>query len=152
MVDALCKSGTSILSSGLTTVIGFLALLFMRFGIGLDLGRALAKGICISLVTVFVFMPALILKLYPLMQKTHHKRILPDFKALGKIVYRIMIPAVCVFAVIMVPFYLASNSSSYYYGSSHIYGKGTQLGQDMQSISDRYSSCIPIGKELSLEP
>lgn len=155
MVDALCKSGTSILSSGLTTVIGFLALLFMRFGIGPDLGRALAKGICISLITVFVFMPALILKLYPLMQKTHHKRILPDFKALGKIVYRIMIPAVCVFAVIMVPFYLASNSSSYYYGSSHIYGKGTQLGQDMQSIedifgkNDTYVVLVPNGDPTS---
>lgn len=48
------------MSSGLTTVIGFLALLFMRFGIGPDLGRALAKGIGISLLTVFLFMPATI--------------------------------------------------------------------------------------------
>lgn len=44
MVNALCRSTSSILSSGLTTVIGFLALVFMRFGIGPDLGLALAKG------------------------------------------------------------------------------------------------------------
>lgn len=74
MVNALCRSTPSILSSGLTTVIGFLALVFMRFGIGPDLGLALAKGIAISLITVFVFMPALILKTYPLMEKTRHKK------------------------------------------------------------------------------
>lgn len=45
MVDALCKSASSILSSRLTTVMGFLALIFMRFGIGPDLGLALAKGV-----------------------------------------------------------------------------------------------------------
>lgn len=48
MIDALCKSTTSILSSGLTTVIGFLALILMRFGIGADLGLALAKVVAIS--------------------------------------------------------------------------------------------------------
>ncbi len=54
MVNALTLSTSSIASSGLTTVIGFLALCFMQFGIGPDLGRALAKGIAISLITVFV--------------------------------------------------------------------------------------------------
>lgn len=48
MVDSLCKSTTSILSSGLTTVIGFFALILMRFGIGADLGLALAKVVAIS--------------------------------------------------------------------------------------------------------
>ncbi len=113
MVDALCKSTSSILSSGLTTVIGFLALIFMRFRIGPDLGVALAKGVGISLITVFVFMPALILKLYPLVQKTHHKRLLPGFQRLGRFVRRIMVPMACLFAVIAVPAFLASNSNSY---------------------------------------
>ncbi len=48
MVDTLCKSTTSILSSGLTTVIGFFALILMCFGIGADLGLALAKVVAIS--------------------------------------------------------------------------------------------------------
>ena len=67
MVDALCKSTGSILSSGLTTVIGFVALCLMRFLLGPDLGLALAKGVALSLVTVFIFMPALILSLHKLM-------------------------------------------------------------------------------------
>ena len=134
MVDALCKSGASIFSSGLTTVIGFLALLFMRFGLGPDLGLALAKGIGISLVTVFVFMPALILKLYPLMLKTRHKSLMPSFKTLSRIVCRIMIPLVCAFAIMVLPFYLASNNNQYYYGSAYIYGEDTKFGKDVLAI------------------
>ena len=75
MVDALMKSTTSILSSGLTTVIGFLALVLMQFRIGPDLGLALAKGVALSLITVFVFMPDLILVTYRLLDKTRHREL-----------------------------------------------------------------------------
>lgn len=155
MVEALCRSTPSILSSGLTTVIGFMALLFMRFGIGPDLGLALAKGVAVSLIIVFVFMPVLILKTYPIILKTRHKRLLPEFKTLGKVVYRIMIPLVCVFAVMMVPARLASDQNSYYYGSSHIFGKNTQLGKDTEAIeevfgkSDTYVVLVPNGNSAA---
>lgn len=151
MVDALCRSTPSILSSGLTTVIGFLALVFMRFGIGPDLGLALAKGVAISLVTVFVFMPALILTVYPLIEKTRHKKLMPGFKGFGRFVSRVMIPMACVFVIVAIPSYLASNSNSYYYGSSTIYGEKTKLGQDSAEIerifgkSDTYVILVPNG-------
>lgn len=70
---ALCKSTFSILSSGLTTVIGFIALTLMRFKIGPDLGLVLAKGVAISLLTVFLFMPGLILATYKWLDKTKHR-------------------------------------------------------------------------------
>ena len=105
MVEALCKSTGSILSSGLTTVIGFLALVLMQFQIGPDLGLALAKGVVLSLVTVFTFMPALTLVCYPWMDKTHHKPLLPGFDKFGRFVSRIMLPAALVLAIIMVPSY-----------------------------------------------
>lgn len=85
MVDALCKSTSSIASSGLTTVIGFLALVFMRFGIGPDLGLALAKGVAISLITVFIFMPTLILLVYPLIEKRVIKNLCRNSKVLGNL-------------------------------------------------------------------
>lgn len=156
MVETLCKSTSSILASGLTTVIGFLALLFMRYGIGPDLGLALAKGIALSLLVVFVFTPALILKMYPLMQKTRHKRFLPDFTKFGKFVCRIMMPMVVVFVIVVTPAFLASNQNSYYYGSSHIFGTDTQLGKDTKQIenvfgkSDTYVVLVPNGN-LSVE-
>lgn len=151
MVDALCKSTTSILSSGLTTVIGFLALILMRFGIGADLGLALAKGVAISLITVFIFMPALILSTYKLLDKTKHKPFLPKFKRFGRFIQKITIPAVCIFALIIAPAYLASNSNDYYYGSSHIFGEDTTLGSDTKKIedvfgkSDTYVLLVPKG-------
>ena len=92
MVDALCRSTGSILSSGLTTVIGFLALVLMQFQIGPDLGLALAKGVVLSLVTVFTFMPALTLACYKWMDKTQHKPLLPSFDKFGRFVSRVMLP------------------------------------------------------------
>ena len=138
MVDALCKSTSSILSSGLTTVIGFLALLFMRFGIGPDLGLALAKGIAISLITVFVFMPPLILMTYKFIEKTKHKSFMPNFKGFGKFVTKVMLPLVVVFAVVIAPSFLASNHNSYYYGSAHIFDNQTQTGQDREEIENTF--------------
>ena len=160
MVDALCKSTSSILSSGLTTVIGFLALLFMQFRIGSDLGLALAKGVAISLITVFIFMPTLILAVYKWMEKTKHRSFVPSFLKFGKVVYRLAIPMVCVFMILVVPAYKASNANDYYYGASHIFNEQTKLGQDIKAIEevfgkrDTYVLLVPRGdtateKELS---
>lgn len=151
MVDALCKSTSSILSSGLTTVIGFIALVLMQFRLGADLGIALAKGVAISLISVFVFMPALILCTYKWIDKTRHKQILPPFKRLGKVVYRMAIPMVCIFAVLIVPSYLGSNANDYLYGSSEVLGADTQYGKDTAAIeevfgkSDTYVLLVPRG-------
>ena len=151
MVDALCKSTSSILSSGLTTVIGFLALGLMRFRIGPDLGFALAKGIAISLICVFVFMPCLVLLTYKLMEKTKHRSLLPKFDKFGKFVSKIMLPMTIVFAIVIAPAYLASNSNDFLYGSSKIFGEGTQLGSDTAEINgifgkrDTYVMLVPNG-------
>lgn len=127
MVEALTMSTTSILSSGLTTVIGFLALCLMQFRIGPDLGLALAKGVALSLITVFTFMPALILKTYKIIDKTEHRSFMPPFQGFGRFVSRVMLPMVLVFAILIVPCYLASNANSFYYGASHIFGSATQM-------------------------
>lgn len=151
MVDALCKSTGSILSSGLTTVIGFVALCLMQFQIGPDLGLALAKGVALSLITVFIFMPAVILTSHKYLEKTRHKKLLPSFSGFGKGVTKVMLPLVCIFAVVIVPAYLASNSNKYYYGASHMFGEGTQTGRDMKQIedtfgqSDNYVLLVPKG-------
>lgn len=151
MVDALCKSTTSIFSSGLTTVIGFLALVLMQFQIGPDLGLALAKGIVISLIIVFVFMPSLILAVYKLLDKTKHRSFMPSFRKFGKVVNKIAVPMVSMFAIIIIPTYLASNSNEYYFGASKIFNDETKLGRDIVSIEkvfgqqDTYVLMVPRG-------
>ncbi len=155
MQDALVQSTSSILSSGLTTVIGFLALCLMRFRIGPDLGLALAKGVAISLITVFLFMPGVILLTYPLIEKTSYRPFLPSFQKFGKLVRRSCIPLVCVFVLLIVPSYLASTHNDYYYGSSHIFGAGTQYGDDTTKIettfgeNDNYVLMIPRGNDAA---
>ncbi len=149
MAEALVKSTSSILSSGLTTVIGFFALIFMQFEIGPDLGIALAKGVMISLITVFLFFPVLVLTCYQPLEKLRHRPFLPPFRRFAKGVSRVMIPVACALVLIMVPAYLASNANHFYYGASHIFGNGTQFDHDTRAIetvygkSDTYVLMVP---------
>lgn len=151
MCEALCLSTSSISSSGLTTVIGFLALVLMRFGIGSDLGLVLGKGVAISLINVFIFMPGLILASHKWMDKTKHRSFMPSFCGFGKLVRKISIPLAVIFVLLIVPSYLASINNSYYYGSSRIFGPGTQLGDDTAAIeevfgkNDTYVILVPKG-------
>ena len=138
MAQALKQSTGSILSSGLTTGISFAALILMRFKIGPDLGIALAKGIVLSLMTVFVLLPVLVLKTYKILEKTRHKALLPDFKKFGRVVSKAMIPLVIIFAIVIVPSFLAQTKNNYYYGAEHIFGLDTELGQDSKKIAEKF--------------
>ena len=138
MIDALCKSSTAILSSGCTVIIGFLALCIMQFKIGPDLGFALAKGILISLVTVFSFVPALLVACNSLVEKTRHRSFVRGIGGLARGVCASCVAVACVFVLLPLPAFLASTSKdvSYYYGASHIFGGETQYGKDTQAIED----------------
>ena len=138
LVEALCRSTSSILSSALTTVIGFIALCIMRFGIGSDLGLALAKGIAISLIVTFVFTPALIMTTCKLNDRLRHRSFVPSFSWLGRLMLKVMIPMTLVFILIVPAARVASNSNSYYFGSSKIFGLDTQLGRDIKRIGDAF--------------
>ena len=151
MVDALCKSTSSILSSGLTTVIGFVALMIMQFRLGVDLGMALAKGVAICLITVFLLMPSMTLFAYKWIDKTRHRSFMPSFKGLGKVVLRVAAPMVIIFALVVTPAYLASNSNEYLYGSSAMFNEETRFGRDTVAIekvfgkSDTFVLMVPKG-------
>lgn len=153
--NALVLSTSSILSSGLTTVIGFLALIMMRFRIGPDLELALAKGIVISLLTVFLFMPGLILVTFKWMDKTRHKSFMPSFRSFGKVVHKIMYPMGIIFICLIIPAFIGSNSNSYYFGSSHIFGNETRIGKDTEKIeevfgkSDTYVLMFPKNETVT---
>ena len=159
MVEALTLSSSSIMSSGLTTVIGFLALAFMEFLIGADLGIALSKGVAISLITTLIFMPGVILGTYRLMERTRHMKFLPPFDRFGRFVLRVTVPLMVVFAIAIVPSFIGSRNNQYLYGGSRIYGPDTRIGADIDRISeifgdmDSYVMMVPrgdVGKERTL--
>lgn len=149
MVTALCRSTDSILSSGLTTVIGFLALVLMQYRLGADLGLALAKGVAISLITVFLFTPALLLTVYRLTDRLRHRTPKLRLAGMGRVIHKLRIPLTVAFVLVIAPAFLASSSNEYYYGSSHTFGENTQLGADTAAIeevfgqSDTYVLLVP---------
>ena len=149
MVEALCKSTSSIFSSGLTTVIGFLALVLMRFRLGADMGLALAKGIAISLITAFLFMPSLILVTRRWTDRLRHRPLIPGFDGFGRFVRKVTVPLAVAFVLAIAPAYLASNANEFYYGSSRMFSLESAYGRDTAAIeavfgrSDTYVLMVP---------
>ena len=103
MKKAIPKTFTTVTASALTTVGGFLALFAMEFEIGPDLGKVLAKGVFLSLVTVILLQPCLMLLMSKWTEKAEHRIMLPKFKAVGKfaVSYRYIIVIVAI--VLLVP-------------------------------------------------
>ena len=160
--SAVVSSYSSIFSSALTTIIGFIALVFMQFKIGQDMGLALAKGIFISLITVFTLTPVTILYMDKFIDRTSHKNFMPSFDKLGNFVLKKKNILVILFALVMIPCFLASQNNDYYFGNSHVFGENTQVGRDKIAIEkefgkgDNYALLLPKGnlekeRELSNE-
>ncbi len=97
-IDALSKAIPEISSSSLTTISGLAALAFMHFGIGLDMAIVLIKAILLSLLSVFTLMPGLLMLFSNLIDRTHHKNLVPKITAIGKfdVATRFVIPPVFV--------------------------------------------------------
>lgn len=121
MMKAVKQSMGSVLSSGLTTVTGFAALILMRFKIGPDMGYVMAKAIVFSLICVLCFLPALAMSTYKLIDKTRHRAFWPDFHKFAKGVLGVRIPALILAGVLLVPCYIAQGKNDFLYGSSRVY-------------------------------
>lgn len=83
MEKAINGSFMAVVSSSLTVMAGLVALMFMEFSIGFDIGMVLAKGVFISVLAVIFFMPAVILMFDKLIERTSHKSFLPNMKKVG---------------------------------------------------------------------
>ncbi|MFZ5353665.1 MAG: efflux RND transporter permease subunit [Bacillota bacterium] len=136
MINAIKKSFVPILSSAATTIAGFLALTLMKFKIGTDMGLVFAKGIVFSLVCVLFLLPALTLVFEKLIEKTHHRMLIPSFKGLGKVLVKLRIPIIILVLLLLIPSYLGQNSNEYIYGDSAITAsEGTRSYDDQQEIN-----------------
>ena len=132
---AIDEALNSIFASSLTTIVGFIVLVFMRFSIGYDMGIVLAKGIVCSLLTVVLFMPAMIIRLAGWMERTAHRPFLPEFDRLSRGIYRVRYLVLAVVAVLVLPAYTAQGMNSYMYGNDAVgAGDGTAAYADEQVI------------------
>ena len=145
MMKAVKQSMGSVLSSGLTTVTGFAALILMRFRIGPDMGYVMAKAIVFSLICVLCFLPALAISTYKLIDKTRHRAFWPDFHKFAKAVLKVRIPALILAVLLLLPCYIAQGKNDFLYGSSRVYSTNeTQMGRDLLAIEDEYGPSNPL--------
>ncbi len=119
-IIALSKAIPEISSSSLTTVSGMVALMFMQFGIGMDLGSVLTKAIIISLLTVFLLMPALIVMFSKAIDRTVHKNFVPAIRFWGKAVVKLRFIGIPVFLVIVAAACVLSGRCPYIYDVNSI--------------------------------
>jgi len=114
-IKALAKAIPEITASSLTTIGGLLALSFMDFGIGLDLAVVLIKGVLLILLSVFTLMPGLLMLFSPLIDKTKHKKLLPDVSFIGKICVKLRWVIAPLFVVLLIGGFLLSNACPFTY-------------------------------------
>lgn len=118
MKNALYNAFKAISSSSITTIVGLIALVFMSFTIGRDLGFVLAKGVLFSLICIFFVLPSLILMCDKLITKTKKKSPNIKLNKLGKISYKIRYVAIILFIVAFVGSYLLKGNLGILYTES----------------------------------
>lgn len=117
MVKAIKATMSSVLGGSATTVAGFLALCFMTFGLGLDLGIVMAKGVILGVIGSVTVLPALILLFKNTITKLDHRPILPDFTKISQIIVKLFPALLVVFVAIIPPAiigYIKTNNDVYY--------------------------------------
>lgn len=118
MKNALYESFKAISSSSVTTIVGLLALVFMSFTLGRDLGLVLSKGVLLSLISIFVCLPALLLLCDNLIAKTHKKSPHFNLTKLGEYSYKTRIVQVIIIIVLFIGAYLIQGNTTILYTDS----------------------------------
>lgn len=140
---AIKKSFPAITASASTTFFGFMALTFMEFEIGADLGLNLVKGILLSFLSVMIFLPALTMMFYPLIDKTQHKQWVPSKYKIGKFLIKCRIPVLLLIAALIVPSFLAQSNTNFLYGMGE-QPNDSRAGIDAAMIEDAFGKYTPI--------
>ena len=115
MANAITKTLLSVVGSSLTTVAGFLALCSMNLTLGKDIGLVMAKGVICGVICVVTVLPAMILNLNSIIEKTKHKEIMPKFTFIKNLVMKRYIVIIILFVIILpIAFYGYTNTGIYY--------------------------------------
>ena len=116
MAKAVNDTFSSIIGSSVTTIAGFIALCFMSFKLGLDMGLVMAKGVLFGVVCCITVLPSMVLFLDKPLQKTRHRKtILPEFHGIGKFVTKHYKVFFALFWIILIPALYGYNHTSVYY-------------------------------------
>ena len=130
MAVAIKETLTSVVGSSITTVAGFIALCFMSFTMGRDLGIVMAKGVLLGVLGCVTVLPALILVFDKPLQKTKHKSLIPNMGGFAKGVVRIFPVFIVIFALLIPPAYYGYSKTN----DEVYYDMGQCLPEDMEYV------------------
>ena len=130
MAVAIKKTLTSVVGSSITTIAGFVALCFMSFTLGRDLGIVMAKGVLLGVIGCVTVLPSLILVLDKPLQKTKHRSIIPHMGKFANGVVKVFPVFLIIFAILVAPAYYGYNKAN----DEVYYDMGECLPEDMNYV------------------
>ena len=130
MAVAIKETVSSVLGSSITTVAGFIALCFMTFTLGRDLGIVMAKGVLLGVLSCVTVLPSMILVLDKPLNKTMHRSLIPSTKKLAKGIVKIFPVFLIIFALIAVPSYYGYSQTN----KEVYYDLSRSLPEDMSNV------------------
>lgn len=130
MAAAIHATLTSVIGSSVTTVAGFIALCFMSFTLGKDLGLVMAKGVVLGVLGCVTVLPAMVLVLDKPLQKSMHRSLIPDMKHFAKGSTRIFPAFLVIFALLIPPAYYGYSKTN----DEVYYDMGQCLPEDMEYV------------------
>lgn len=128
MANAISSTIVSVVGSSITTIAGFIALCFMSFTLGMDLGVVMAKGVLFGVIGCVTILPAMILIFDKAISKTHHKALIPEMKKLPKMIIKHFPIFLIIMAVVAVPAIYGYMHNSVYYDLT------VSLPDDLESV------------------
>ena len=128
MAQAIAATIKSVVGSSITTIAGFVALCFMSFTLGLDLGIVMTKGVIFGVICCVTVLPSMIMIFDKALEKTAHRQLIPDFPKVSDFVVKHHMIFAVAFLLLFVPFaYFQANTSVYY-------NLDATLPKDLESI------------------
>ena len=140
MAHAMMKGFSVVLSSAAVTFFGFLSLTVMQFGIGVNMGIVLAKGIVFSFISIMFFMPCFLLLCLKPLDALEHKYLMPEFGGFARVCQKIMTPLAIVVILLAVPCYLAQENNSFKYGSGDFAAPESENKAELHHIDDAFGA------------
>lgn len=138
MAHAISNTFKSVSSSSITTIAGFLALCFMTFKLGMNIGIVMSKGVIIGVVACVTVLPAMILTFDKAIEKTTHKELIPSLDKLSHGIIKGRWVAIIIFLIILVPAIHGNNNYEIYYNIDQSLPKDIPSAEANEKLKDKF--------------
>lgn len=143
MAHAISNTFISVVGSSVTTVAGFIAMCFMTFTLGMDLGIVMAKGVILGVIGCVTILPSMLLVFDGALEKTRHKAIIPNLGVIGNFVTKKFGIFIALFLIILVPAFCGYTHTDVYYDLVGTLPKDLNSAVANSKLKDDFSMGVP---------